>query len=167
MGGKPRVTSKALREGAKAPDFSLPASTGGTISLSSLRGRPVVLYFYPRDNTPGCTTEARDFQAALPELDRLGAAVLGVSRDSIESHLRFAGEQGLRFPLLSDPDAQVIGRYGAWGRKSLYGRTFEGILRTTVILDGAGKVARVFPKVRVKGHVDAVVEAVRELVSPS
>ena len=162
MGAKPRARP-ALREGAPAPDFTLPASTGGEVSLSSLAGRPVVVYFYPRDDTPGCTTEARDFQAALPELDRLGAAVLGVSRDSIASHCRFADKHDLGFPLLSDPDAEVIAAYGAWGKKNLYGRIYDGILRTTVVIDADGNVARVFPKVKVKGHADEVLAVVREL----
>jgi thioredoxin-dependent peroxiredoxin len=162
MGAKPRATP-ALREGAPAPAFELEASTGGSISLASLKGRVVVLYFYPKDSTPGCTLEARDFQAALPELDRLGAAVLGVSRDSIASHQRFASKQELSFPLLSDPGGEMIASYGAWGKKSLYGREFEGILRTTVVIDGDGEVARVFPKVRVKGHVDEVLAIVRGL----
>ncbi len=162
MGAKPRV-APALREGAPAPDFELPASTGGTVSLASLRGRPVVLFVYPKDNTPGCTKEACGFQAALPEIDRLGAAVLGLSRDSIESHHRFAEKQGLSFPLLSDPGGDVIARYGAWGTKNLYGRSVEGIIRTTIVIDADGRVARVFPKVRVPGHVDEVLAVVRDL----
>lgn len=162
MGAKPRMTP-ALREGAPAPDFELESSAGDTLSLASLKGRTVVLYFFPRANSSGCTLEARDFQAALPELDRLGAAVVGVSRDSIASHHRFASKHDLRFPLLSDPDAEVIAAYGAWGKKSLYGREFEGIIRTTVVIDAEGRIAKVFPKVRVKGHVDEVLDAVRGL----
>jgi thioredoxin-dependent peroxiredoxin len=162
MGAKPRATP-ALREGAPAPAFELEASTGGTISLASLKGQTVVLYFYAKDNTAGCTLEARDFQAALPELDRLGATVVGVSRDSIRSHQRFAEKQGLTFPLLADPDNDMISRYGAWGKKTLYGREYEGVLRTTVVIDGEGHVAKVFPKVRVKGHAAEVLEVVRSL----
>jgi peroxiredoxin Q/BCP len=152
----------ALQVGRKAPSFKLPASTGGVVSLSDFKGQVVVLYFYPRDNTPGCTIEANDFQAALPKLKKLGAAVLGVSKDSIASHEKFAGKCNLTFPLLSDPDAEVIEAYGAWGEKNMYGKKITGILRTTVVIDGEGKVAQVFPSVRVKGHVDAVLEAVRE-----
>jgi thioredoxin-dependent peroxiredoxin len=162
MGAKPRAMP-ALREGAPAPAFELEASTGGTISLASLKGQTVVLYFYAKDNTAGCTLEARDFQAALPELDRLGATVVGVSRDSIRSHQRFAEKQGLTFPLLADPDNDMIPRYGAWGKKTLYGREFEGVLRTTVVIDSDGHVAKLFPKVRVKGHADEVLEVVRSL----
>lgn len=166
MGAKPRAVP-ALREGAPAPAFELPSTIGKTLSLASLAGRTVVVYFYPRDDTPGCTLEGREFQQALPELDRLGAAVVGVSRDSIESHRRFAAKHGLSFPLLSDPEAEVIARYGAWGKKSLYGREFEGIIRTTVVIGPSGEVIRVFPKVRVKGHVDDVVDTVRRSVSTS
>ena len=162
MGAKPRATP-ALREGSPAPDFELEASTGDVLSLASFAGRTLVLFIYPKDNTPGCTLEARGFQEALGELDRLGAAVVGLSRDSIASHQRFANKQGLRFPLLSDPEGEVIQSYGAWGKKNFYGRELEGILRTTVVIDADGNVARYFPKVRVKGHVDQVVEAVREL----
>jgi len=152
----------ALQAGRKAPPFKLQSSTGEVIKLSSYAGQVVVLYFYPRDNTPGCTLEAQEFQAALPKLKRMGAAVLGVSKDSIASHCKFADKFKLSFPLLSDPEAEVIDAYGAWGEKNMYGKKIEGILRTTVVIDGNGKVARVFPGVKVKGHVEAVLEAVRE-----
>jgi peroxiredoxin Q/BCP len=152
-----------LREGSKAPSFALPASTGDTVRLADFKGKTLVLYFYPRDATPGCTLEAEAFQAARAKLAKLGARVVGVSKDSIASHCKFADKHGLEFPLLSDPDGKVIEAYGAWGEKTLYGRTSMGILRTTVVIDPAGKVARVFPRVKVKGHVDAVLEAVREL----
>ena len=148
--------------GRKAPSFTLPASSGDDVSLSDYAGQVVVLYFYPRDNTPGCTVEAQDFQAALPKLKRLGAVVLGVSKDSIASHGKFSEKYELKFPLLSDPDGKVIDAYGAWGEKNMYGKKIQGILRTTVVIDGKGVVAHIFPSVRVKGHVDAVVEAARE-----
>jgi thioredoxin-dependent peroxiredoxin len=156
-----------ISEGKKAPAFQLAASTGESVALSDFKGRIVVLYFYPRDNTPGCTTEAMDFQAALPALTRVGAVVLGVSRDSIASHCKFADKHGLTFPLLSDPDATVLEAYGAWGEKTMYGRSSKGILRTTVVIGANGRIAKIFPKVRVKGHVDAVVEAVEELARTS
>jgi peroxiredoxin Q/BCP len=152
----------SIQVGRKAPPFKLPASTGGEVSLSDHAGQVVVLYFYPKDNTPGCTLEAQDFQAALPKFKRLGAAVLGVSKDSIASHCKFADKFKLAFPLLSDAGAEVIDAYGAWGEKNMYGKKIEGILRTTVVIDAGGKVARVFPRVKVKGHVDAVLEAVRD-----
>jgi peroxiredoxin Q/BCP len=153
----------ALAPGKKAPSFRLPAHTGDVVALSELAGSIVVLYFYPRDNTPGCTVEANGFQAALPKLRRLGAVVLGVSKDSVASHQKFAGKLRLSFPLLSDPDGKVIERYGAWGEKVLYGKRSMGIIRSTVVIDKAGKVAEVFSPVKVKGHADAVVEVVRGL----
>jgi len=152
----------ALAVGRKAPSFKLPASTGDEVSLSDHEGQVVVLYFYPKDNTPGCTLEAQDFQAALPKFKRLGAAVFGVSKDSIASHCKFADKFKLAFPLLSDPDGKTIAAYGAWGEKNMYGKKMQGILRTTVVIDGDGAVAHIFPNVKVKGHVDAVLEAVRE-----
>ena len=151
-----------LKVGKKAPAFTLPAQTGEKVSLRELSGKTVVLYFYPRDQTPGCTLEAQEFQAALPGLKRLGAQVLGVSKDSLASHEKFASKQGLSFPLLSDPEGKVIDAYGAWGEKNMYGRKMMGIIRTTVVINPDGVVARVFPKVKVKGHVAEVVEAVRE-----
>jgi len=153
----------AANQGNKAPAFELPASTGDDLALEDLKGSWVILYFYPRDSTPGCTTEAVEFQAALPELERLGATVVGVSKDSIASHCKFADKQGLRFPLLSDADGEVLEKYGAWGEKNMYGKKRMGIIRTTVLIDPGGKVARIWPKVRVKGHVDAVLETLREL----
>lgn len=152
-----------IAEGKKAPAFSLASSDGGKVALKDLKGSTVVLYFYPRDNTPGCTTEANDFNAALPKFKKAGAVVLGVSKDSIESHCKFRDKYELTFPLLSDPEGTMIEKYGAWGEKNMYGKKSMGIIRTTVIIDGEGKVRKVFPKVRVKGHVDAVLEAVQGL----
>jgi thioredoxin-dependent peroxiredoxin len=152
-----------LQRGNKAPAFRLQASTGKTIKLSDYEDRTVVLYFYPRDNTPGCTTEALDFQAALPELERANAVVLGVSKDSIESHCKFADKQGLQFPLLSDPEGAVIEKYGAWGEKNMYGKKSMGIIRTTVVIGPDGRIRAIFPKVKVKGHVDQVLETVRAI----
>lgn len=152
-----------LAEGKRAPAFSLASAEGGKVALKDLKGQIVVLYFYPKDNTPGCTTEAVEFTAALPELKRLGAVVLGVSKDSVESHCKFRDKHGLGVTLLSDPEGTTIEKYGAYGEKNMYGKKMLGILRTTVVIDGEGKVARVFPKVRVKGHVDNVLGVVREL----
>ena len=157
------VDEGMLKIGNKAPAFNLPSTEGGKTSLASLKGNIVVLYFYPRDNTPGCTTEAQEFNVALPKLKKLGAVVLGASKDSLASHEKFIAKYDLAFPLLTDADGAVLEKYGAWGEKVLYGKKSMGIIRSTVVIDGDGKVAAHFPKVRVKGHVDEVVAAVREL----
>ena len=161
---KPAAAGKAaaapvdspLKIGAPAPGFSLLDDSGRTVTLGEFRGRKVVLYFYPKDSTPGCTQQACDFRDNLARIGKRGAVVLGVSADSVESHKRFKGKQGLTFPLLSDPERKALEAYGVWQEKSLYGRKFMGIVRTTVILDEQGKVAKVFPKVKVGGHVDEV-----------
>ncbi len=149
--------------GKKAPAFTLESSDGGKVKLSDLAGKIVVLYFYPRDNTPGCTVEAQGFRDAAPALKKLGAVVLGVSKDSIASHCKFRDKYDLNFPLLSDPDGKTLEAYGAWGDKVMYGKKMKGIIRSTVLIDKAGKVARHWPKVSVKGHVDEVVGAVKQL----
>lgn len=146
----------ALAEGDLAPDFSLEGDDGTTHTLAKLRGKNVVVYFYPRDETPGCTIEANEFRAAKAQLTRRNAVVLGVSRDSIASHCRFRDKHSLNFALLSDPDAKVIARWGAWGEKNMYGNKSMGIVRTTVIVGPEGRVRRVFSKVKVSGHVEAV-----------
>jgi len=152
-----------ITEGKKAPAFSLPSSDGDTVKLAELAGKIVVLYFYPRDNTPGCTLEAQGFRDAAPALKKLGAVVLGVSKDSIASHCKFRDKYELNFPLLTDADGKVMEAYDAWGEKVLYGKKTTGVIRSTVVIDKDGKVARHFPKVSVKGHVDAVLETVRSL----
>ena len=152
-----------IEVGKKAPAFTLESSDGGKVKLSDFAGKPVVVYFYPRDNTPGCIVEAQDFSAAMPALGKLGAVVLGVSKDSIASHCKFRDKYKLKFPLLSDPDGKVLETYGAWGDKVMYGKKMKGIIRSTVIIDKNGKVAKHWPKVSVKGHVDEVVDAVKEL----
>jgi len=152
-----------IEVGKKAPAFSLAAASGGKVALADYAGKRLVLYFYPRDDTPGCTTEAKEFEARSAELAELSAVVVGVSKDSIESHLKFCKKYGLGFPLLSDPDGKVIEKYGAWGEKNMYGKKSMGIVRTTVVIDEKGVVRSVFPKVRVNGHVDKVLEALREL----
>ena len=152
-----------LEVGKKAPAFTMESSDGGKVKLSDLAGKIVVLYFYPRDNTSGCTLEAENFRDAIPGLQKLGAVVLGVSKDSIESHCKFRDKYSLNFPLLSDADGKVLEAYGAWGEKVLYGKKSKGIIRSTVLIGKDGKVARHWPKVRVKGHVDDVLAAVEEL----
>jgi thioredoxin-dependent peroxiredoxin len=160
--GMPMVTA-APKPGRSAPAFQLAADDGSEVSLSSLRGRNVVLYFYPRDSTPGCTVEACGFRDIQGELEQENAVVLGVSRDSIGSHKKFKEKQGLPFLLLSDPEATVIGAYGSWGEKTFMGRTGMGILRTTVLIDTEGKIRRVFSKVSPKQHADEVLHELRKM----
>ncbi len=154
-----------IEVGKKAPAFTLESSEGGKVKLSDFSGKPVVLYFYPRDNTPGCTLEAQDFNAALPSLVKLGAIVLGVSKDSIASHCKFRDKYKLKFPLLTDADGKVMETYGAWGDKVMYGKKMKGIIRSTVLIGKDGKVVRHWPKVSVKGHVAEVIDAVKELTA--
>ncbi|MCB1487098.1 MAG: peroxiredoxin [Bauldia sp.] len=153
----------AVSEGDEAPDFQLAIDGGGSIRLSDLKGRTVILYFYPNDDTPGCTTEAIDFTSALPEFEAAGATVIGISPNTIESHQKFKAKHGLGVMLASDPDHKALEPYGAWGEKMMYGRTTVGVIRSTVMVGPDGRVARVWPRVRVKGHVDKVLEAVRAL----
>ncbi|HEY9518285.1 MAG TPA: thioredoxin-dependent thiol peroxidase [Gemmatimonadales bacterium] len=150
-----------LSEGAEAPDFSLESDTGETVSLSQLRGKPVVLYFYPRDDTPGCTTEACEFRDAWAEVKSTGAVVLGVSPDTAASHKKFKSKFRLPFPLLADPDHKVAERYGAWGERSMYGRKFQGILRTTFVIGPDGRIKKVFERVKPKGHASQVLESLQ------
>ncbi len=150
--------------GKRAPAFTLPAVPEGKVRLSQFKGEQnVVLYFYPRDNTPGCTTEACDFQENMARLQGMDTVVLGVSTDSIASHEKFVAKFNLSFPLLSDEDHAVCEKYGVWVEKQNYGKTYMGIQRATFLIDKQGKVAAVWPKVKVAGHVDAVTEALAEL----
>ena len=151
-----------IREGRKAPAFSLESSDGGKIALKDLAGKYVILYFYPRDNTPGCTTEANDFNKALRKIKARDAVVVGVSKDSIASHCKFADKYKLKFPLLSDPDGKMLEKYDAWGEKNMYGKKLMGILRSTVLIGPNGKVIKHFPKVKVNGHVEEVLGALDE-----
>jgi len=157
----------AIEVGKKAPAFTLESSDGGKVKLSDHAGKPTVIYFYPRDNTSGCTLEAQEFRDALPALTKLGAVVLGVSKDSIASHEKFRDKHSLTFPLLSDPDGKMLEAYGAWGDKVLYGKKSKGIIRSTVLVGKDGKVVAHWPKVTVKGHVAAVLEAVKALDAPA
>jgi thioredoxin-dependent peroxiredoxin len=152
-----------LKEGETAPDFDLESSTGGRVRLKDLRGAPVVVYFYPRDMTPGCTREACAFQDARRQLAKAGATVVGLSPDSLTSHKKFAAAHGLKFPLLADPEAQVAKAWGAYGEKVMYGRKVKGMIRSTFVLDAKGVVRKVFPKVRVDGHAEKVLEALAEI----
>jgi len=148
-------------EGTLAPDFALPDQEGKFHRLSDYRGRWVVLYFYPKDDTPGCTKEACGFRDRMGDLQALGAVVLGVSADDVESHKRFAEKYGLNFPLLADPERQAILAYGAWGKKNLYGKVYEGVLRQTFLIDPEGKIVKVWRKVSPEGHAEEVAEALR------
>jgi peroxiredoxin Q/BCP len=142
--------------GAPAPEFSLPADDGSTVTLSALRGKTVVLYFYPKDDTPGCTREACGFRDRSAEFASKNAVVFGVSRDSVASHQKFKAKYGLSFGLLSDPDAATIAAFGSWGNKTFMGRQMVGILRTTVVIGPDGLVRAVYPKVSVDTHADQI-----------
>jgi peroxiredoxin Q/BCP len=150
--------------GSPAPEFNLPADDGTSISLGGLRGRPVVVYFYPRDDTPGCTTEACDFRDRQSQwAAEHGAVVLGISGDSIAAHVKFKAKYGLNFPLLSDADKSVMQAYGAYGKKIMYGKEVQGVIRSTFLIDANGTLAAAWPKVSVKGHVDQVLAALAKL----
>jgi len=148
-----------IEEGKPAPDFALVADDGRTVSLKDFRGKRVVLYFYPKDDTPGCTVEACAFRDILPDVSHAGAVVLGVSRDDSDSHVRFKKKFNLNFPLLSDPDTKVHRLYGAWGKKMMYGKEVEGVIRSTVLIDERGRVAKLWPRVRAEGHAAEVLAA--------
>ena len=152
-----------LRIGDAAPAFELPATGGAPISLAGLKGRKAVIYFYPKDDTSGCTLEAQDFQAFKGEFAQAGTEVIGVSTDSVASHDKFARKYGLDFTLASDEDRSMLEAYGVWVEKSMYGRTYMGIERTTVLVDGDGRIARIWPKVKVPGHAAEVLAAAKAL----
>ncbi len=157
------MADSALTVGKKAPDFTLPNQDDKPVKLSDLAGRWTVLYFYPNDDTPGCTTEACDFTSGLKDFEKLDAKVVGASPNTTESHRKFIAKYKLKVELLSDPDHKVLERYGAWGEKNMYGRTTRGVIRSTVVIDPQGKVAHHWPKVKAAGHADAVKEKLKEL----
>jgi peroxiredoxin Q/BCP len=148
-----------IEAGQAAPDFKLQSDTGETVELSSLRGKPVVLYFYPKDDTPGCTAQACGIRDSWGEFERAGAVVLGVSPDSVDSHEGFKSKFDLPFTLLADPDHAVAEAYGAWGERTNYGRTYEGVLRTTFVIGADGTVVKVFENVKPATHADDVLAA--------
>lgn len=152
-----------IAQNTQAPDFTLPRDGEGEVTLSALTGGPVVLFFYPKDNTPGCTTEAVDFTARIAEFDALNCSVLGISKDSVKKHDNFRAKHDLGVALLSDADSDVCEKYGVWQEKKMYGKTFMGIVRTTVLIDANGKIARIWNKVKVAGHAEEVLEAARTL----
>lgn len=150
-----------LEVGTKAPDFSLPDQDGKTVTLKSFKGKQVVLYFYPKDDTSGCTKEACDFRDSLAPITKAGAVVVGVSKDGQAAHQKFIAKYGLPFALLSDEDAAVCTAYGVYKEKSMYGRKYMGIERTTFVIDATGRIKALFRKVKVPGHVDDVLAAVK------
>jgi thioredoxin-dependent peroxiredoxin len=150
-----------VETGQIAPFFALPADEGTQISLETLRGKKVVLYFYPKDNTPGCTTEALDFTAMLPDFAAANTVVLGISKDSLKKHSNFRAKHNLAVTLLSDAEGDMCENYGVWAEKKMYGKSFMGIVRTTVLIDENGVIARVWPKVKVAGHVTEVLSEVQ------
>ncbi len=153
----------SVAEGKKAPDFTAPTDGGGKLKLSDLQGKTVILYFYPKDDTSGCTKEACGFRDSLPDFSRSKATVVGVSKDSVERHDKFKAKHDLPFTLVSDTDGKICEKYGTWIEKSLYGRKYMGIDRATFLIDKSGVVRKVWRKVKVPGHVEAVLEAAKEL----
>jgi len=156
-----------IEAGSKAPDFMLSAHDGTKVKLSALKGQPVVLYFYPKDDTPGCTKEACAFRDRSKDLQKLGAKVLGVSADSVDSHVAFRDKFKLNFPLLADTDHKVAEKYGAWREKNMYGKKFMGIQRSTFLIDAGGRIAKVWKAVQVDGHDAQVIAAIKDLAKPA
>jgi thioredoxin-dependent peroxiredoxin len=153
----------SLTVGDKAPDFILPSSEGGTVSLQDFQGSPLVVYFYPKDDTPGCTKEACNFRDSIDELKKAGAAVIGISKDDLASHAKFKDKYKLNFPLASDQDGKTIEAYGAWMEKSMFGKKYMGIGRCTFLIDGDGRVVNAWRDVKVNGHIDEVLAAISAL----
>jgi peroxiredoxin Q/BCP len=151
-----------LKVGQKAPDFAVSDDAGKNVKLSDFKGKNVILYFYPKDDTPGCTKEACAFRDGISEIQDHGATVLGVSTDSVESHKKFRDKYELNFPLLADTDKNIVEAYGVWKEKSMYGKTYMGVERTTFVIDKSGKISHIFPKVKVDEHYDQVLEALEE-----
>ena len=153
----------ALQIGDPAPEFTLPDQDGNPVSLSQLKGKRVVIYFYPKDDTSGCTREAIDFNALKKDFAKAGTEIIGVSPDTVKSHDKFKAKHGLDIALIADEDKTMLEAYGVWTEKSMYGRKYMGVERTTFLIDGAGKIARVWNKVKVPGHAEEVLEAVKAL----
>ena len=154
-----KQASSDLKVGQKAPDFTVMDDQGEKVKLADLKGKKVVLYFYPKDDTPGCTKEACAFRDGIDKIKKRGAVVLGVSADSMESHKKFKSKFDLNFPLLADSDKKMIEAYGVWKEKSMYGKKYMGIERTTFLIDENGKIAHIFPKVKVDQHYEEVLKA--------
>jgi peroxiredoxin Q/BCP len=152
-----------LEKGQKAPDFSLPAVSGKTVSLKDYKGKWVIVYFYPKDDTPGCTIEAKEFTDSISEFAELGTDILGISADTPESHIKFAKKHELKLKLLSDVEKKALVAYGAWGIKKMYGKEYWGILRSTFLVNPEGNIARAWYNVKVKGHVAEIKKTIEEL----
>ena len=152
-----------LQTGDQAPDFTAPVDGGGTIALSALKGQKIILYFYPKDDTPGCTTQACAFRDNLPQFEDMNAVVIGVSKDTVAKHDKFKDKHGLNFPLISDEDGKICDLYGVWKEKSMYGKRFMGIERSTFLIDENGKIAHVWRKVKVKDHAEEVRDTAQSL----
>ncbi len=152
-----------LQEGDRAPPVTLATDDGTSVSLKSYEGRPVVIYFYPKDDTPGCTTEAKDFSCLVTEFEKVGADVIGISPDSAKSHARFRAKHALAVKLASDEDKTIAEAFGSWVEKSMYGKKYMGVDRSTFLIDRSGKVARIWRKVKVSGHAEEVLAAVKSL----
>jgi len=152
-----------MQDGDKAPDFALPTETGETVRLSKLKGKPVVVYFYPKDDTSGCTLEAQDFSRLMPAFRKAGVTVIGISPDSVASHQKFCRKYDLSVTLAADVDKAAVEAYGVWVEKSMYGRTYMGVERSTFLVDASGKIAKSWRKVKVPSHAEEVLAAVRAL----
>ncbi len=152
-----------LEEGQIAPDIELNNEKEQKVSLTRLKGKNIVLYFYPKDDTPGCTIEANDFNALLGDFEKANTVILGVSKDNEKSHQKFCDKYSLKFALLADVDKEVVTKYGVWKEKSMYGRKYMGIERTTFIIDSKGVIQKIYPKVKIKGHAEAVLEVAKSL----
>lgn len=152
-----------LKINDKAPDFTIAVAENKNISLSDLKGKYVVLYFYPKDNTPGCTIEARDFNSLLTEFTKFNAEIIGVSKDTLKSHDKFKNLFGLSFHLGADTECELCKKYNVWGEKSMFGKKYMGINRATFLINTEGKIAYIWPKVKIKGHAEAVLEKIKEL----
>jgi peroxiredoxin Q/BCP len=157
-----KAFSGEVKVGQKAPDFTAMNDKGEKVKLGDLKGKKVVLYFYPKDDTPGCTKEACAFRDGIDEIKSRGAVVMGVSADSVDSHKKFKTKFDLNFPLLADSDKKMVEAYGVWKEKSMYGKKYMGIERTTFIIDESGKIAHIFPKVKVDQHYDEVLKALEK-----
>lgn len=157
------MSNNTLSEGDKAPEFSLPRDGGDTVQLSDYAGRALVIFFYPRDDTSGCTKEAVAFTGLLSEFEDAGAAVIGVSKDTVQKHEKFVAKHGLGMPLLSDAESDMCETYGTWKEKSMYGKTYMGIERTTFLITADGTIARIWRKVKVPGHAEEVLDCLKSL----